>query len=346
MLEEGLSVKVVLLPPEDDPDSFAKSHSLIEIREYIEENEQDFISLKSDLLLKDTGRDPIARARAIGEIVQSVSVVADPILRGIYAEMVAEKLDQKPEAVLAKIAEFRRKKRALDRSRRRLEEQPLPEYPVAEPQYPAEEGEPLVADMPETGIRDAYLAVPERELTYYLVKFGEYPLHFEEDMYYGREPGAEITVSQYIRDALADDDLSFVNEPYHTIFDRYYAFAASLPAGEDCEERQKRVIRYFTTDEDQALNRAVFGLILEEHPLTVKTYEESLTPEPQALGRTVPKSVLLYKRRITDEECTATTKAIQAAQKSGDQDTLRTLVRKLQILNTVKNRLSKELNRL
>ena len=345
VLEEGLSVKVVLLPPEDDPDSFAKSHSLIEIREYIEEHEQDFISLKSDLLLKETGRDPVARARAIGEIIQSVSVVSDPILRGIYAETVAEKLDQKPEAVLAKIAEFRRRKRALDRSRRRFEEQQPAESPAEEPIPPLEEGVPFPSDVPEAGIRDSYLAVPERELTYYLVKFGEYPLHFEEEMYYGSEPGAEITVSQYIRDALADDDLVFVNDPYRTIYDRYFTFAATLPA-EDYEERQKRMIRYFTTGEDQALSRKVFDLILEEHPLTVKTYEESITPEAQALVRTVPKSVLLYKRRITELQCNATARQIKAAEQAGDRDGLRELVKKLQILNNIKNRLSKELNRL
>ena len=345
VLEEGLSVKVVLLPPEDDPDSFAKSHSLIEIREYIEEHEQDFISLKSDLLLKETGRDPVARARAIGEIIQSVSVVSDPILRGIYVETVAEKLDQKPEAVLAKIAEFRRRKRALDRSRRRFEEQQPAESPAEEPIPPLEEGVPFPSDVPEAGIRDSYLAVPERELTYYLVKFGEYPLHFEEEMYYGSEPGAEITVSQYIRDALADDDLVFVNDPYRTIYDRYFTFAATLPA-EDYEERQKRMIRYFTTGEDQALSRKVFDLILEEHPLTVKTYEESITPEAQALVRTVPKSVLLYKRRITELQCNATARQIKAAEQAGDRDGLRELVKKLQILNNIKNRLSKELNRL
>ena len=80
--------------------------------------------------------------------------------------------------------------------------------------------------------------------------------------------------------------------------------------------------------------------------MTVKTYEESIPPEEQALGRTVPKSVLLYKLRITEEQCAATAKEITQAQKGGQQDTLRELVGRLQLLNTVKNRLSKELNRL
>ena len=354
VLEEGLSVKVVLLPPEDDPDSFAKSHSLIEIQEYIEENEKDFISFKSELLLKETERDPVRRSQVIRDIVQSVAVVPDPILRNVYVEMVAEKFEMKPDSILASIAEFRRKKRALERSRRRFDEStsvipgstvnPEPEelIPVDQPDADAVT-RPVQVD--RYALKDGYLAVPERELTYYLVKFGEYPLYFEEDMYYGAEQHEEMTVSQYIRDALADDDLVFVNELYRTIFDRYYAYLATLPR-EESEAMQQRIIRYFTAGDDPAVARAVLDLILEEHPLTVRTYEESITPEEQALGRTVPKSVLLYKLRITDQQCTATAREITLAQRGGDQDNLRELVARLQVLNTVKNRLSKELNRL
>lgn len=349
ILEEGLSVKVVQLPPEDDPDSFAKAHSLIEIQEYIEENEKDFISFKSDLLLQNTERDPIRRSQAIGEIVQSVSVVADPILRNIYADSVAEKLGQKPDTILARIAELRRKKRALDRSRRRFENAPQPESPLPEVPLPADlpDADP-VADGTAAGyaLRDAFLAVPERELCYYLLKFGAYPMHFEEDMYYGSQAHAEITVSQYIRDALADDDLVFVNDLYRTLFDRYYALADKTPC-EDCVPWQERMIRSFTQGDDPQLNQAVLDLILEEHPLTVKSYEESIPPEEQTLGRAVPKSVLLYKLRITEQQCAATAKSIDQAQKSGQPaDALRELVGRLQLLNTVKNRLSKELKRL
>jgi DNA primase len=354
VLEEGLSVKVVLLPPEDDPDSFAKSHSLIEIQEYIEENEKDFISFKSELLLKETERDPVRRSQVIRDIVQSVAVVPDPILRNVYVEMVAEKFEMKPDSILASIAEFRRKKRALERSRRRFDESTsvIPGStvnPEPEELIPVDQPDADAVTRPEQvdryALKDGYLAVPERELTYYLVKFGEYPMYFEEDMYYGAEQHEEMTVSQYIRDALADDELVFVNELYRTIFDRYYAYLATLPR-EESEAMQQRIIRYFTAGDDPAVARAVLDLILEEHPLTVRTYEESITPEEQALGRTVPKSVLLYKLRITDQQCTATAREITLAQRGGDQDNLRELVARLQVLNTVKNRLSKELNRL
>ena len=292
----------------------------------------------------------------IRDIVQSVAVVPDPILRNVYVEMVAEKFEMKPDSILASIAGFRRKKLALERSRRRFDESSSsPVIPGSaldlEPEERIPEDLPDAGTVPPSGsaeaypLKDGYLAVPERELTYYLVKFGEYPMYFEEDMYYGAEQHEEMTVSQYIRDALADDDLVFVNDLYRTIFERYYAYLATLPR-EESEAMQQRIIRYFTAGDDPAVARAVLDLILEEHPLTVRTYEESITPEEQALGRTVPKSVLLYKLRITGQQCTATAREITLAQRGGDQDNLRELVARLQVLNTVKNRLSKELNRL
>ena len=352
VLEEGLSVKVVLLPPEDDPDSFAKTHNLIEIQEYIEENEKDFISFKSDLLLQESERDPVHRAQVIGDIIQSVAMVPDPILRNIYVEMVAEKLDQKPDALMAKVGEFRRKRRALERSRRRYESQSpsglnlvQQQAPPPEELIPVDSLEDVQEPVAGYPVRDAYLAVPERELCYYLVKFGEYPLHFEEDMVYGATPHEAVTVSAYVRDALADDELVMVNDLYRTIWDRYFAFVPTLPPDEP-QELQKKVIRHFTTGEDPALNEAVFSLILEEHPLTVKTYEESIPPEEQTLGRMVPKSVLLYKLRITELECNAVTRQIAEAQKGGESEKMIRLVKQLQLLNKVKNRLSKELNRL
>lgn len=346
VLEEGLNVKVVQLPPEDDPDTFARSHSRIEVEEYIADNEKDFISFKSDLLLRESENDPIRRAQVIRDIVQSVSVVPDPILRNIYVEMVAGKFGQKTDSILATVSELRRKKKAFERSRSRYADERQQRTTESAPFVPeAEEGQ-AAESVAATELQDAYLAVPERELVYYLIKYGEYPMHFEKDMLYGSEPSPEVKVSQYVHDSLADDELVFVNQRYRVLYERYYSFAATLPAEEEYEERQKRIVRYFTTGEDQALNQEVFDLILEDHPLTVKTYEESIPPEEQALGRTVPKSVLLYKLRITEQQCAATAKQISEAQRDGDSENLRELVKRLQLLNTVKNRLSKELNRL
>ena len=86
ILKEGMNVRVVLLPPEHDPDSFARAHSATELQNYIKDNEQDFISFKAKLMLESVGSDPIKRSEVIRDMVQSIVQVPDSIKRAIYIQ--------------------------------------------------------------------------------------------------------------------------------------------------------------------------------------------------------------------------------------------------------------------
>ena len=83
LLAEGMNVKVLLLPDGNDPDSFARSHTAEEFRQYVEEHQMDFIEFKTDVLLKGV-TDPIKRSEAINSIVFSASVITDQIIRATY----------------------------------------------------------------------------------------------------------------------------------------------------------------------------------------------------------------------------------------------------------------------
>ncbi|MDE6782866.1 MAG: DNA primase, partial [Paramuribaculum sp.] len=92
LLAEGLNVRVVLFPEGEDPDSYARSHSSAELEQYLADNEQDFISFKTDILLQGTSSDPIQKAKAIQSIVRSISVIPDQITRNVYLSECARKL--------------------------------------------------------------------------------------------------------------------------------------------------------------------------------------------------------------------------------------------------------------
>ena len=92
LLQEGMKVKVLLLPDGDDPDSFSRKHTATEFKEYIEEHQTDFIEFKTNLLLKGV-KDPIKRAEAVNSIVRSVSVIPDPVERSIYISDCARRLE-------------------------------------------------------------------------------------------------------------------------------------------------------------------------------------------------------------------------------------------------------------
>ena len=93
ILEEGLNVKVLLFPDGEDPDSYAQSHSNTEYLDFIQNNETDFIKFKTRLLLKDSDNDPVKRATLITDVVRSVSMIPDNIIRSVYIRECSKILD-------------------------------------------------------------------------------------------------------------------------------------------------------------------------------------------------------------------------------------------------------------
>ena len=114
----------------------------------------------------------------------------------------------------------------------------------------------------------------------------------------------------------------------------------------EVRERQGAIARHFANLENQTLLRESLNLAFDDQELTVKIYRDTLEPEEQRLGETVPKSMILYKLRITEQHCTELSAQINTAQRDGDAVLLKSLVDQLSLLNKVKLRFSKELKRL
>ena len=194
LLAEGLNIKVLLLPEGEDPDSFARTHSASELKQYIADNETDFISFKTKILLEGTERDPIKRAAVIGDVVKSISVIPDAISRSVYAKECSNQLGIGEDVLLREIQKnitrnkeeaYKRRQREKNREERRQEQQltgpefssqePLPDAPppvIAPPlgeEYPSSDNEPPVIDAPpapefESPIPDTPSPIPEFEL--------------------------------------------------------------------------------------------------------------------------------------------------------------------------------------
>ena len=108
LLREGLNIKVALLPDGEDPDSFAQSHSTEEVETFLKENQVDFITFKTSLLLDEVGNDPIRRATLIGDVIKSIAVIPNEILRSEYTKRCSEMLQAKEQVLVAEIAKLRR----------------------------------------------------------------------------------------------------------------------------------------------------------------------------------------------------------------------------------------------
>lgn len=110
LLAEGMNVKVLLLPDNEDPDSFARKHRAEEFRKYIEENQTDFIEFKTRLMLKGVS-DPIKRSEAISSIVKSISVIKDPIIRATYIKDCSQRIGIAEQTLITQMNKFIRDER-------------------------------------------------------------------------------------------------------------------------------------------------------------------------------------------------------------------------------------------
>ena len=341
LLEEGMEVKVALFPDGHDPDSFARSHSADQISKFLEEAQTDFIEFKYELLAKDIARDPLRKAGLIKEIVRTIALIPDRIVRTVYIEQTAQKLDVKQEILSQEVGKVRRdnivsgefeKRRSAERQERRRElESQLPPEERLEPQESAPRQRE--AEVP-------FLVPYEKEILYYLIKFGEHIIHFEEHMIVGSEqPVQEITVSEYISAELENDELEFQNGLYKKVYDLYFKYRES-------ERDNDKIVRMFANGPDEPVTQAVLDLIYQEYTVNVKEFQKTLIPEENMISKYVPKIILVYKAKVAEYTYNLVMAQLGQAQREGNTELQNELMQQIQLLMMVKNQFSKELNRL
>ena len=128
LLEEGMNIKVCLLPDGDDPDSFARKHNATDYQAYINDHEVDFIRFKTNLLMEEAGKDPIKRASLISSIVKSISVIPDAIVRSVYIRECSQLLQMEEKILVeatAKLIEQTRENKFKEEQRRQYRERQL-----------------------------------------------------------------------------------------------------------------------------------------------------------------------------------------------------------------------------
>jgi DNA primase len=72
-LEEGLNVHLVLIPDNEDPDSYVKSIGAAAFRSFIEGQKKDIILFQLEIALKDAGNDPVRKSAVVNQIAESIS---------------------------------------------------------------------------------------------------------------------------------------------------------------------------------------------------------------------------------------------------------------------------------
>ena len=288
ILKEGLNVRVVLLPEGEDPDSFARSHSASELKEYIAENEQDFISFKAKLLMQEASSDPIKRAALITDIVDSISVIPEAIARSVYIKECAM-LMRIDENVL--VDEVRRKRRdstfsqeekEFFRRREQLEKTPVTGYPETNPEQPKFVG----------SAREEL----ERELITYLLRYGCQEVQFKAD-----DENYTTTVAGAIIEDLQTDGIEMNNPVFNAIYQEYRKVYIENPA----HTAEDFPMNRFTDYPDSQVCNTVVDILMPQDDLKISKFWSKhdlyIHTEEDSLGSAVPRAITLYKTKIIEQ---------------------------------------------
>jgi DNA primase len=229
LLAAGLNIKVLSLPDGDDPDSYAQSHSASELEDYLATHEVDFIRFKTNILLRDSGDDPIKRAQVITDILRSVSVIDDEVTRTVYIAECSRML-QVQEQVLARQVAAMIGKRLEEDSRSAHRKQAEASIADLEPSPSQSENKPteqvvvtptqtqtypVAATNPtEQVIGKNPLEPYERELIRYILKYGF--LDFCDTVDENNNT-VKITVLDYIINELNQDDIKLTVPLYDKV---------------------------------------------------------------------------------------------------------------------------------
>lgn len=338
LLEDGMNVKVLLLPDGEDPDSFARKQNADSFQKYISEHETDFIRFKTQLLLQEVGDDPIKRAGLISNIVQSISVIPDTIKRSVYIQECARQLEVSEKVLIGavnkiRIANYDKRKEASEKKR-----QPDTSEAVA----PAIE-EKTFAISPTKNPYDRF----EREIIRYIIRYATTPMFIRyklEKRKINREIVEEKvpieigpTVIDFVKYDFERDHISFTNPLYRQIFE------------EVCEhsvDENFDSTRYFSVHPNPQIGRIAADLLSDKYHLSkihAKSIgeeidsEDSRLAEKNDLENLVPRATTELKYAYILEKI----KEIKKTMQSANSDELITLITQLQELQTIKKELSK-----
>lgn len=332
LLAQDMNIKVLLLPEGNDPDEFARKHNAEEVKRYIDENEEDFIVFKSNLMQKECQKDPIKRAGLIEDLAKNISLISNEIIRYTYMQECARILNVEERQIQSAISkQLVIRKEDYFKKKREAE---LPPQPIADAGVPPMDDVPPITEefgssepmeappMPlqdNVEKKDSKSQIKELELIREIIRNGEIKLGEGEE---------SLTVIEFIYQDLKQDQISFQNEIYTQILNE--AFTHVKDEGFIAE-------RYFTLHQDQVISKLAVDLISDKYQIS-KIYLES-DPENLkeiSLSDKIQYLIVDFKLTIVNAQIEKVQQEIAVAQNDEDK-TREAMMRFVQLLEVRKN---------
>ena len=270
VLEEGMNVRIVMLPEGEDPDSYSKKVSEEEFKRYLKENETDFIRFKTSLLLDEAHNDPVRRANLVREVVRSIAVIPDQITRTVYIKECSIQLSMPEEVVLDEVMKLRKQQSFRDRNSWPVQDA------IVSPQNPAQKQKK----------KEESSFYSEKELLRLLIRYGDEVLSRVID----KETGTETitTVADYIISQITEDELLFDDPVFASIFSEItFNVSQGLFPGD----------RHFVHHPDPVISAIAVDMLTEQYTLSRiwSSRGAYIETEEMKLKEIVPDTVLKFK---------------------------------------------------
>jgi len=321
ILEQGMNVKVLLFPDGDDPDSFSKKVSATELQTYIEQNQTDFIRFKSQVLLDDCKNDPIKRATIIQDIVKSIAIIPDMIIRAEYVRECSILLNTKEDSLYFEINKIHTARKGSTAQKTLIQSNiqnstapPIPSY-----------------------VSQIYSEPEEKEIISFLFNFAHLPMDETLDLETGETK--LLKVAEYIIKDLEDEDLEFQNMVYRKVFEDYQKF---LYQGNILEDK------FFIHHEEESIRMLATDILSSKHSLS-KFWEKggALVEKPEDVYKqTIPRTLIIFKLKIIQVAIQNTHEEINQAQKNNDLPLLGELMTRFSTLCEIKKILAEKIERI
>lgn len=354
LLEEGMNVKVVLLPDGEDPDSFAQNNNASDFIDFIDKNQVDFIRFKIQLLLDEIGNDPIKKAGLIQDVVRSVSLIPDNIVRSVYAKECASQLDVDEKVVLAEIQKILRTRREKELVRKSNGDY-TPQSYAAEEKHdtnPAYRQEDVVSDGVGQTFSSQFSTFDKEEMNilHYVVRYGG-------ELLFMTEAGEYQTVSGFIIASLVDLEMEGGSIFHNPLHQKMLDCVREVKA-----EDNFNAAKYFTNHIDPDISAKAAELLTDKYTLSkMHTKQDEYAGDPtnlramqehqmklemqrkEILAREINTVIHEYKAAIISNREREIEQKIREAQESKNFDEIMDFMRQKQAIIEQKKALSKEI---
>jgi DNA primase len=328
ILEEGMNVKVVLFPDGDDPDSYAKKVSPKELETYVEEHAQDFISFKAGILLNESGNDPIKKAKLIREIVQSIAIIPDAIVRSVFIQECAVLFEMEEATLIAELNKIRKtniQKQHLDTNLENILVQPKA------PKLQHRDAEQTV---------DALLWEMEKDLIRILLKFGAKSMPISNYTNEGKVEEIEVNVLALVAHEMEQDELVFSHPTAQKIYQ-------TLMEGLHHENGAIYYeIPHFLRTEDQEILQFVSNLEISRYSLSanwLSKHKIFTLGEDEKITQAVLGALYTYKLAVVEKQFAAIRQSLKNV--TSDEEVTKLLSEQI-VLEKVKKMINEKLGRI